>query len=378
MILDRPTTWKAQVGLLVALTLVVAVRYWYELVPAVVLGDEVTYMRSVDLVLADQSPYTRGHYLYPPFLAVAGAQLVEMLGAPAFLRLLRSLCYVGMALTVWFAMISVPWRRWFVPAAVAYLCVAPAVMFTMDIHNISPLVAGAALAALWSWPRRPLLAGCVLGFCAVLKPMVALLPALLFFHRPRRGGRVHLVAGAVSGVVAGALLWFPPYLEEMFALASKAVTIPRSVSLHRLGYLAGWDQGALWISGGIALVALWLVRRRELGRLEILAISVIATLMATPVLWNHTLLLSLPVQAMALERLYRRRLEGETRSLETVFVLLTVLALQLSGGASGVDDQPLALQVWATLPIALAPFAVVAYVMGTGGYRESDASPSAS
>ncbi len=361
-----------------ALGLVIAVRHWFHAVTQTPLNDEIPYMRAVDFVLAGQSPYTRGLYLYPPLLAVVGARIVESFGVATFLWHLRALSYLGMALTVWITLLTVPWRRWFLPAAVAFLCLAPAVTFAIVIHNISPLVAGATLLALWIWPRSPLAAGVLLGVGAVLKPMVVLVPVLLFFHRPRAGGSRHRLAGGVSGVVAALLLWLPPYLPEMLSLASKPATIPRSVSFHRLAYLAGWEESAIWVSAIIALVALVVVRRLELGRLELLVVSVTATLMATPVLWSHTLVLALPIQAMALERLYRRRIgEGELFRFETVFVVLSVAALQLSGGAGSVDDQGSAFQLFSTLPIAIAPLAVAGYVMLTGGYQESATTPPA-
>jgi hypothetical protein len=372
LIASRPASIGSQIAAIAALALVIVARHWFHAVTQTPLNDEIPYLRAVDFVLAGQSPYTRGLYLYPPLLAVVGARIVDSVGVAPFLWLLRGLSYLGMAVTVWITLLTVPWRRWFLPAAVAFLCLAPAVTFSIVIHNISPLVAGATLLALWIWPRRPLVAGVLLGVGAVLKPMVILVPVLLFLHRPRAGGPRHLVAGAVSAGVAGLLLWLPPYLPEMLSLASKQATIPRSVSFHRLAYLAGWEGSAIWVSAIIALVALVVVRRLELGRLELLVVSVTATLMATPVLWSHTLVLSLPVQAMALERLTRRRQSDRFR-FETAFVLLSVAAIQLSGGAGSVDDQGSAFQVFSTLPIAIAPLAVAAYLMMTGGCREVEA-----
>ncbi len=353
------------------LALVIAARHWVHAIASIPLNDEISYMRAIDFVLAGRSPYTRGNYLYPPLLAVLGAGIVDRLGAAPFLWLLRALSYLGLAATVWIGLIAVPWRRWFLPAAVAFVCLAPAVTYSIELHNISPLIAGTTLVALWVWPRLPVTAGVLLGLGAVIKPMVFLVPFLLLLHRPRAGGFRHRIAGSVGLAVTALLLWLPPYLHDMFALASKTATIPRSVSFHRLAYLAGWEQGALWVSAAIAVVAVIVVRRLELGRLEILVVAVIASLMATPVLWSHTLVLSIPVQTMVLERLYRRRQEGRLRfRFEPVFVILAVAAIQLAAGASSVDDQGSAFQVYSTLPIAVAPLVLAVYLMRTGGYPD--------
>ena len=357
--------------MVVGLAVVVALRWWLHASTPTPLNDEISYMRAVNFVIAGESPYTRGLYLYPPLLAVVGAAWVDSLGEASFLYLLRGLCYLGVATTVWISMLSVPWRRWFLPAAIAFLCLAPPVWFGVEIHNISLMVAGSTLLALWIWPRRPILAGALMGVGAVLKPMVFLIPFLLLMHRPAGGGTRHRLAGAVGIGVTALLLALPPYLTEMFSLASKTATIPRSVSFHRLAYLAGWENGALWVSAFFGLAALIVVRRLELGRLEFLVISVTASLMATPVLWSHTLILALPIQAMVLLRLQERRHAGATRSgYETVLVLLAVAAVQFSGGAGSVDDQGSVFQVFSTLPIAVAPLALAAYVMMSGGYPE--------
>ncbi len=358
--------------MIAGLALVIAARQWSHAVPGIPLNDEISYMRAIDFVLAGESPYTRGGYLYPPLLAVVGAGLVDSFGAAAFLWHLRALTYLGMATVVWMGLAAVPWRRWFLPAAVAFVCLAPSVTYSIELHNISPLIAATTLLALWVWPRLPIVAGVLLGLGVVLKPMVLLIPFLLLVHRPRTGGIRHRIAGGVGLAVTALLLWLPPYLPDMLALASRTATIPRSVSFHRLAYLAGWEGGAIWVSGAIALAALVVVRRLELGRLEFLVISVTASLMATPILWSHTLVLALPVQTMVLERLYRRRQSGALGSrFEPVLVILAVAAIQLSAGASSVDDQGSAFQVASTLPIAVAPLALAGYLMATGGYPES-------
>jgi hypothetical protein len=356
-----PPVWKQTV--IVAVQTVLLALLWHaHLLADYPINDELSYTRAIDFVLEGRSPYNYGGYLYPPLLAVVGAGITESYGSPAFLWLLRCLCYLGLVVTVWLAAMSTPWRRWYPYATAAYLALAPAVYFGLVVHNISLAVAGSTLVALWVWRRRPITSGVLLGLGAVLKPMVFLIPFLLFMHRPKEGGWHHRLAGGIGIGITGLLLLLPPYLGEMFSLATRAATIPRSVSVHRLTYLAGWEEGTLWVSGVVALCAVWVVRRSELGWSDFLVVSVVASLMATPVLWSHTLLMALPLQTMALERLYRRYRNGASFRFEWALVILAVLALQLSGGATSIDDQGLLLQVSATLPVALAPLVLALYL----------------
>lgn len=368
-----PQSLGAQIAVVVVLALIVALRWWPHAVAVLPLNDELPYMRAIDLVISGESPY-RGGYLYPPLFAVGGAWLVERIGSTPFLFLVRALCYLGLAATAWIALRTVSWRKWFPLAAVLGLCLLPAIAFGVTIHNISLAISGATLVALWIWPRQPVLAGLLLGVSAVVKPMVLLVPVLLLVHRSKTGGHRHRVAGGIGLAVTGLLLVLPPYLPEMMALASRTATIPRSVSLHRLSYLAGWENGTLWVSGAVALVTVLLVRRLELNRLELLVVASVGSLMATPVLWSHTLVMTLPIQVLLIDRLVSRpRNDGSRFPFEAAFVLLTVAALQLSTGASSVDDQPVAFQVASTLPIALAPALAALYLMRTGGVVDPSA-----
>ena len=356
-----PSAW-VQAAIVLLLTVLLSIVWHAHLLADYPINDELSYVRAAEFVLEGRSPYNYGGYLYPPLLAVVGAGLMESYGTPVFLWLLRGLCYLGIVITAWLAIRSTPWRRWHPYAVALYLALAPAVFFGLVVHNLSLAVAGSTLVALWLWPRRPIAAGVLLGLGAVIKPMVFLIPFLLFAHRPRAGGYQHRLAGGIGVGVTALLLLLPPYFIEMFSLASRAATIPRSVSIHRLTYLAGWEDGALWVSALVALGGLWVVRRSPLDWRGFMVVSVVASLMATPVLWSHTLLMALPIQVMAIERLYRRRREGATFSFEPALVLLAVMALQLSGGATSIDDQGLVLQVAATLPIALAPLVLAAYL----------------
>ena len=111
-----------------------------------------------------------------------------------------------------------------------------------------------------------------------------------------------------------------------------------------------------------------MARSRVTDREQLLAVALAGCVMVTPLVWNHTLLLTVPLQAMALGlALARWRAASEPerrwRRWEAAGIALAVAALTFAEGATGIDDRGLALQVFATLPPALAPALLAAYVL---------------
>ena len=101
---------------------------------------------------------------------------------------------------------------------------------------------------------------------------------------------------------------------------------------------------------------------------QLLAVALAGCVMVTPVVWNHTLVLTVPLQAMAiaLAASRYRAASGPARrwrGWEAVGIALAVAALTFGEGATGIDDRGVALQIFATLPPALAPAILAAYVL---------------
>ena len=125
----------------------------------------------------------------------------------------------------------------------------------------------------------------------------------------------------------------------------------------------------------LALVVVVVARSIPMNREEILAFGGLAAVLAVPVIWSHTLLLTLPLQVLALRRAATRRrgLPGADPGsnvsawlrYEGVFVVLAVLALQLTEGAGAIDDQSLWLQLPVLVVMMLAGPALMAYVLAT-------------
>jgi len=96
------------------------------------------------------------------------------------------------------------------------------------------------------------------------------------------------------------------------------------------------------------------------------AVAIAGMTLATPVLWSHALLLTLPLQAGALAIADRRRRitpsEASLRRYELPLVTLAALALQFSDGiGGGLETSRVALQLAATAVPVVAPVALAIY-----------------
>lgn len=366
---EPPRAHLAAVALLALLTLL---RFWPHITDPAPLPDEMGYVRGIGRLLAGGSPYPGGSYLYPPLVAYAGAWGWQHLGPGAVLGALRGANVLGAAGTVWCALVWLPWSwRRRVAAGALYLAVAPIVRLGVEWGNLSLAVGGLIALGLLIWPRRPALAGALLGTSLAIKPLAPVAVLALLAHRPRAGGRRHWLAAAVAGAVTAALVLPFPHWRGMLSVPYIPAITSRSLSFHRLAFLLGLEVDPLAVTAALALATVLLVRLRPLGRLPLYGIAAAATLAASPSVWSHALHLTLPLQALALaaawERLARAP-EGERprRRRELVFVALAAAAIQLSEGATVLDDQPAWLELPGVLAPVLAPGALAWYLTWVG------------
>ena len=94
-----------------------------------------------------------------------------------------------------------------------------------------------------------------------------------------------------------------PELGAFLHQGGSVWVISRTVSLFRLLSLANVPASSAVVAGlmvlllaGVAAVARWRVGDRP----QLLAVALAGCVIVTPVVWNHTLVLTLPLQAMAL------------------------------------------------------------------------------
>ncbi|MEO8196086.1 MAG: glycosyltransferase 87 family protein [Thermoanaerobaculia bacterium] len=352
------------VGAIVAVT---ALRFYPAVSSHEPLGDELAQERAYLQEAAGKSPYLDGSYVYPPTLLRLGAALRHLPLVSPFLPL-RCLALLGLALVLWSATGWLGWKPWQrLGLALLYATLAPGVRQGIEFGNLSFAVGGMIVLALLVWERSAVASGLLLGASLLFKPLAPAALVVLFFHRPGKTHQ-HQLAGAVAVVAAAVPLLADPELGAFLRHGADAFVVERTVSLHRFLSLAQAPGAAtmltlLLLAAVAAAARLWVRDRAQL-----LAVALAGCVTVTPVVWNHTLVLTLPLQAMAIALAtarFRAANDGERRwrGWEAAGVALAVAALTFAEGATGIDDRAVALQVFATLPPALAPALLAAYVL---------------
>lgn len=359
-----------------SLTLVAMVRWFPWVTWLEPLNDEMVYFGAFRMAAEGLSPFMQQGYLYPPILALAGGWGLQVFGEVGVIAVVRVANVVGLATTVWCALAWLPWKwtRRLIVGAV-FLSISPQVRFSMLFGNLSLAVAGLIILGLLTWHRRPLFSGFFLGISVAIKQVAPVAIALLFLHRPsREGHRHHVAALAGAAIVAGLALSFP-FFGEIPALGIES-RLARTVSIHRFAYLLGLRYSTIWLSALVALVVSFIVRKGRMSQTHFLLFAIASTLMATPLVWSHTLVVALPLEVIALQiawfryRQSRQNWRAEPSQpahfrFEIIFVVLAVLGIQFSEGSSGIYDKSFLLQFLGTIPPSLAPAALVGYVFST-------------
>ena len=364
----RRLPWYWHLAATVTLGLLALAR-WPFLRSPVPLGDEAVYLQAFETLRAGGTPYNVKGFFYPLAFARGGAWLLDAMGPSGTLVALRGANLLGLAFAFWTATAWLPLsttRRWL--AAAALLSLSPAVHAGLDLGNVSFFIVGLALAGLLGWPRRPLLAGTLLGTSVALKPIAAAAIPLLMVHRARwslRDGRRHLVAAVTAAAVAAVLLLPISGLREMLGQEMVPLAHARSFSLQRLLALFGIDVTQVVLTLAAMATAVAAARWRPMSSSQLLCYVVATISLATPLVWNHTLIVALPVQGLALALAGRRSATADgrittRRRLELACVVLGV-AMMHAGTTAGFDHLGPLVQAALLLAVGLTPAAVCAY-----------------
>lgn len=328
--------------------------------------DEEVYAAAFARVTAGASPYEGLPFFYLPPFATAGAWLAGALGLPATLGLLRGANLLAMAAIAWLA--SGAFRLSFgrrVALCALFGALSPAAHLALAWGNLSPLSIAFWLAAFLLWRRRPLLAGAAYALAILVKPIAAIGIGLLALHRPAqpRDGKLPaqwVAAGAAAVLLAAAVLP-SPWLGDFFQLSRGVPDAGRSASLHHLLHCFGIELAAIWLLPLVTVGALAYFWRRPQDERGIYAVAAIAGLLATPVVWSHTLLLVLPLEAAALAIAWQRY-RASRRTAELLAVATAVLAIQMSNGLGGVEKWPLWVQGLLVALPCFAPLGLALYL----------------
>lgn len=337
------------------------------------LADEFFYLPSFALVAEGRSPYENRAFLYPPQLAVLGAWATARLGALPFFACLRLLEYLGIVAAATVALARTPWSfRARVVAGVALLWLSPAVASGLRLGNVVFAAIGAALVALHLWPRRPVAAGLLLALSVALKPIaVAAIPLALVFRTAPEAARAARRFGLVAaGAFALTLLAVVPQLGGIGSRLAPEPAVTRALTPHRLLYLLTGANAPppLLAAVVVGLFALEGLRReREPG--ELLLRAGVACPLALPLVWDHGLMMSLPVQLAALAQAAAAPAApaapaagGIGRGPRVGLVAAALFAIHAGDGIGGVDDLPPLLHAPLLALPTLAPLALLVFV----------------
>jgi hypothetical protein len=357
--------------------LVLLLRFWTTLTVPHSRADEAAYLRGFDAARAGRSPFVIAGYLYPPAFAVLGGHAADRFGIDIVRTVMRGATVVGAAVTVWLSVTVLPWsrsRRLLLALAIALS--APGVALCLRTGNVSPVVTALVLGSLLAWPRAPVGAGLLSAASLAVKPLGVLVAPLVTVHRPAGGGRRHLTAGVVAMVVAAALTlalggeYLRDFLEFGATLGSEDPRVNRTVSLHRFLLSLGLPVGRLVVAVVVAVGSVLLVRRRPLDPTQLACFVITASCLATPALWTHALLMTLPIQILAVRRALRRRDQLQRpgprrrfRVYELLAVLLAVVGLHFSDKVGGLDPHPSLGLAAALLPLVFAPPVLTWYIL---------------
>jgi hypothetical protein len=357
------------------IALVAAARFHRSLLAPAPLADEQVYLDGFRAYAAGRSPYGpsptgRGFY-YPPTFARGGAAALELVAAPAIVGTLRAANLLGLAVTLWIAARRAPLspRASATAGALYVLAAPPALVHGFTSGNLSFAVVGGILVALSGWLRRPWSSGALLGASLLVKPLAPVAAVALVAHRPATATRRHFAAVAAAALVAISVSASTRLLADYLAAGAVPVPwpLPRAISLHRWLAIAGIPLSPLAVTAFVAAgTAIW-ARRRPLAPRGLLVVALAGTTLATTVLWSHSLLLTLPLQAMALGVALRRRAGGAealpVRGAELALVALAALALQFADGiGGGVELAPAAVQLPVLAVPVFAPLALALYL----------------
>jgi hypothetical protein len=338
------------------------------------LGDEHAYLCAFASMRNGLDPYLScRRFLYLPAFAGLGAIAERVLGEPAVRAIMRGCILAGSAVV---AVIAAAWTRWprWAQFVVAVACMfLPPVGESIEVGNLSPVVAALTLLALSTWSRLPVLAGLLLGAGLLVKPLgVVVIFAMAAV--PGRERRRAWLAVAIAVLLAGLAAW--PWRDRLMALPSfegvqaqahHRIALVRVLSTFGLRIPVGLLAGLVGVLA--ALVVRWRAPATSEGRVQRVGnVAICASLLATPVVWNHTFVLALPLLTLALATALRAAREGHAsdrkRSLLDLLLVTTAVLLVLGSNAAG-DLGLDPLSTVGVLPILLpllAPSALALYV----------------
>ena len=369
--------WPRHATALSLLAILALVRFWPLLSAPEAHIDEDLYEQAFRAVGEGRSPYSVRGYYYPTAFAYLGSWLTESLGTAATRGCLRALNVLALIGTLWLA--TAWWagptgsmarsrevrRAWLERLALAALLLvaAPGAFLGIHLGNLSFVAIGLALGGLGLAPQRPVAAGIALALSVALKPIAAAVLPLLILTPPRAQARAYRLSGWIGGALASTLWLTFPYFPELLDQKIERIGRIRTWSLYRLADVLHLDLGRLGILACLVSIAVLACSRARRHQAEWLAVTLTASVLTTPLIWSHTLLLVFPVLMMAASLARARWPHPEARIswAEPVFIALG-WAVVLYYNAGAIDNLPLLVETFFLLVPPATLILLAAYV----------------
>ena len=281
--------------------------FWYELRARDTLQDFAIFRTAALAVLHGRSPYVVpseaafahfDKFVYPPVAALLFSPFAALPSGPA-----RVLIFLGGLAAILGALRVLQVEDW--------RCYSVAVVSAPAINSLalgaltSFLFLGAALA--WRYRDNPAVAGVATAFTIVLKLFLWPLGVWLVATKRWRAAAVCAGTGLILLLGGWAVIDFAglrsyPTLVHLL----ERVEAPVSYSTVALLGLSDGAETAVTVALSLGAVgAIWVAARRADGDRRAFGVAIVASLVVTPLIWLHyVLLLYVPIAA------YRPRLSG--------------------------------------------------------------------
>jgi len=285
----------------------IAYASWFEFTAHDALADFGIFRKAAHLVLHGRSPYAHpsvaalrhfDKFVYPPVAALLFAPFAAL--PPGIGRVLMFAAALAAVLGALRLLHVQDWRCYGV-----VILSAPAINSLALGALTSFLFLGVALA--WHYRHRPVVAAVATAFTAIVK--LFLWPLAVWLLVTRRWRTTFICAAAALVLLIGGwavidfagLRSYPTLVHVL-----EQVEAPVSYSIVALLGVTRGAETAVTIAFSLAaVVAIWLAARGSGGDRRALAVAVVASLVAAPLVWLHyLLLLYVPIA------LYRPRLSG--------------------------------------------------------------------
>lgn len=240
-------------------------------------------------------------FLYPPQFAVA---MVPFALLPAVVALWAwlAMAVAALAAGTWF----LPARREVRWAVLLLAGLSWPVLYSIKLGQVGPLLY-LAFALAWRFMDRPPVAGAAIAAATLIKVQPGLLFGWALATRQWRTFAAGVAVGGIATLVTVLIVGFSAFSEYLSLLAriNRPITTPHNFTPGAIAYQLGVPEATaemLQVAWLVAVVVVVVAAWFRADRVTSFVVSVVASQMISPVMWDHYALLLLLPTALLLER----------------------------------------------------------------------------